>query len=184
MTKIFISGSMRIKKLDVKVKERLDNIIASGYRVFIGDAEGVDSSIQEYFLSKDYTDVTIYCTGENPRNNIGKWTTHNVQSQYEPGTRAYFTEKDLKMANDCDLGLMVWDAKSTGTLSNAIELLAQKKISLVFINKEKLFHKVKTPEDLEKLVTYMSPIAYTKADKKLSLEKKIIFLKHEQCSLF
>lgn len=184
MTTVFISGSMRIKKLDVKVLERLDNIIALGHKVIVGDADGVDSSIQDYFKSKEYLNAVVYCTGDNPRNNLASWPTNNIYSKYEPGTRAYFTEKDLKMADDCDLGLMVWDTKSTGTLSNTIELLSQKKVSLVFINKEKIFHKVKTPEDLELLIKFMSPSAYEKADKKLSLQKKVATLKHEQGALF
>ena len=43
------------------------------------------------------------------------------------------------MAEAADYGLMIWDAKSTGTLSNVIELLSRKKKSLVFVNKEKEF---------------------------------------------
>jgi hypothetical protein len=88
------------------------------------------------------------------------------------------------MAEDCDYGLMIWDAKSTGTLSNTLELLKRKKSSLVFVNKEKLFVKVKEVEDLELLVSYMSESALTKADKKIGLLSLIEAFKNEQSSLF
>jgi len=88
------------------------------------------------------------------------------------------------MAEDCDYGLMIWDTKSTGTLSNTIELLRRKKLSLVYINKLKEFLKVKEVSDLEKLTSYMSESAFIKADKKLKLRNKIDSFKNEQNSLF
>lgn len=184
MTTVFISGSMRIKNLDKQVLDRIDNIISLNYKIIVGDAYGVDSSIQYYIHSKKYLNSVVYCSGDNARNNLAGWPTQNIHSKYEPGTRAYYTEKDLQMAKDCDYGLMVWDTKSTGTLSNTVELLSQKKISLVFVNKEKKFYKVKNPDDLELLISLMAPLAYEKADKKLSLQKKLAYLKHEQRALF
>lgn len=79
---------------------------------------------------------------------------------------------------------MVWDTKSTGTLSNAIELLKRKKISLIYINKSKEFLKVKEVSDLEKLISYMSDFARDKAESKLGLRNKIELFKNEQVSLF
>ena len=58
--------------------------------------------------------------------------SHNVYSKAKVGSRAYFTAKDLEMARTSDYGLMIWDCKSTGTLSNVIELLREKKKSVVF----------------------------------------------------
>ncbi len=184
MHKVFISGSMRIKNLDGNVLDRINNIISSNYQVIVGDADGVDSSIQKYLISQETKSVLVYCSGEKPRNNIGNWHTEVIETNAQPGTRAFFTAKDVKMADDCDYGLMVWDTKSTGTLSNAIELLKRKKISLVYINKAKEFLKVKEIADLEKLVSYMSNSAFEKADKKLKLRVNINQLKHQQDSLF
>jgi len=184
MHKVFISGSMRIKNLDGNVLDRINNIISSNYQVIVGDADGVDSSIQEYLTSKETKSVLVYCSGSKPRNNLGHWKTEVIETHAPSGTRAFFTAKDIKMAEDCDYGLMVWDTKSTGTLSNAIELLKRKKISLVYINKAKEFLKVKEISDLEKLVSYMSDSAFEKADKKLNLREKIEHFKYEQDSLF
>lgn len=184
MHKVFISGSMRIKHLDNGVLNRINKIVNSNFQVIVGDANGVDSSIQEYLNTMRSKSVVVYCTGEQPRNNIGRWLVKKVRANTAPGTRAYYTAKDIKMADDCDYGLMVWDAKSTGTLSNAIELLKRKKISLVYINKLKEFLKIKSVSDLEKLISYMSEAAKTKAEAKLGLTDKIESFKNKQSSLF
>ncbi len=184
MHKVFISGSMKIKNLDSNVLARINNIVDSNYQVIVGDADGVDSSIQKYLESKQTKSVVVYCSGEKPRNNIGQWLTEKIHTTVTPGTRAFFTAKDIRMAEDCDYGLMVWDAQSTGTLNNALELLKRKKISLVYINKTKKFLKVKEASDLEKLVSYMSNSAFIKADKKLNLRGKIESFKNSQSSLF
>ena len=184
MHKVFISGSMRIKNLDNNVLCRIKNVLDSGYQVIVGDAEGVDSSIQLYLHDQNSESVIVYCTGEQPRNNVGNWTLEKIKTSAAPGTRAFYTAKDIKMAEDCDYGFMIWDTKSTGTLSNVIELLKLKKISLVYINKSKQFLKVKEVEDLEVLISYMCEAARLKADAKLGLTKQIDAYKNEQRSLF
>lgn len=184
MHKIFISGSMRIKNLDQNVLKRISNIINSNCQVIVGDADGVDSSIQDYLNNKQSKSVVVYCTGDQPRNNIGQWPVEKIHTDAKPGTRAFYTAKDIEMADDCDYGFMVWDTKSTGTLSNTIELLKRKKVSLVYINKTKKFLKVKDVNDLEKLTSFMSDSALIKAEAMLGLGNKIESFKNEQSSLF
>lgn len=182
MNKIFISGSMRIKKLDTKVKDRIDNIINSDFSILLGDADGVDASIQELLNSKEYPKVTIFCSGDKVRNNIGRWKVEKIQTDYQKNTRLFFTAKDIQMAKKCDYGFMVWDSKSTGTLSNVYELLTQGKKSLVFVNKLKTFKKIGKVTDFEDLLSVMSTSAFEKADQKIQLKKKIQELK--QLNLF
>lgn len=184
MPTVFLSGSMNIKNLDEKVLERIRNVVASRYCVIVGDADGVDSAVQEYLKSQGAASVVVYCAGDTPRNNLGQWQTKNIQSSAKPGTREYFTSKDIAMAEDCDFGLMVWDAKSSGTLSNAIELLRRGKMSLVYVNKVQEFVKIKDVDDLDKLLHYMSPPSLKKADEKLGLLKKVANLKFNQKQLF
>lgn len=184
MDKVFISGSMGIKNLDKNVTSRIDNILNSNYEVIVGDAGGVDSSIQDYLNNRQSKSVVVYCSGEKPRNNLGHWTVMNIHSDARPNTRSFFTAKDLKMADDCDYGFMIWDTKSTGTLSNTIELLKRGKNSLVYINKAKEFLKIKNIEDFEILISYMSETTRLKADKKIGLMKIIDSLKNKQKSLF
>lgn len=184
MTKVFIAGSMAIKNLARMVTERINNIVNSDFEIVIGDADGVDTSIQQYLFNVGHSKITIFCSGSSPRNNVGKWPVQVVKTSYSPGSRAFFTAKDLAMAEIADFGLMIWDAKSTGTLSNIIELLSRKKKTVVFVNKEKMFHTVGTVDHLETLVSCMSDQAKQKAEEKIRLSERIASLKHEQSALF
>lgn len=184
MKYIFISGSMRIKNINKLVIDRIENIIREKFTIIIGDADGVDSSIQQILSNKSYKNVIVYCTGNYPRNNIGKWELKTVHTDHAPNTRSYFTAKDIAMAEKCDYGLMVWDSKSTGTLSNVYELLLKKKTSVVFVNKTKQFITVSNPKGFEQLVSNMSDSDFEKANQKIKLKDKILAIKNEQLRLF
>lgn len=177
--KIFIAGSMNIKHLDPKVKERIDKIVASNLDVVVGDADGADTSVQTHLFNAGASNVTVFCSGSEPRNNIGEWPVVCVQSKFAAGSRAYFTAKDLRMAEVADYGLMIWDAKSTGTLSNVIELLVRKKKSVVLVNKAKTFVNVGDVGQLEELLGFMSENARRKADEKIGLMGRIDSLKSD-----
>lgn len=181
---VFISGSMQIKNLDAKVKTRIENIITSDFKIILGDADGVDSSIQTYLAEKNAKNVVVYCSGVQARNNLGKWPVIRIESDHSVGSRAFYTAKDLELANDSDYGFMIWDTKSTGTLSNVIELMKRKKKSVIYINKEKDFLNIASVSDIEKLVTFMNEVSFKKANEKIGLKAKIEALKFEQTSLF
>lgn len=178
-TKVFIAGSMNIKHLDPKVKERIDNIVASEFEVVVGDADGADASVQWHLFNLGKSKATVFCSGSSPRNNVGEWPVQSVETNHAQGSRAFFTAKDLRMAEVADFGLMIWDTKSTGTLSNVIELLVRKKKSVVFVNTAKAFKNVGTVEQLEELVSCMSDHAKRKADEKIKLLERIESLKHD-----
>lgn len=185
MTKVFIAGSISIKHLDPKVKERIDNIVDSDFTVIVGDADGADSSIQSYLLERGARHTVVFCSGDQPRNNIGQWPVTRIQvKNAAPGSRSFFTAKDVEMAKTADYGLMIWDTKSTGTLSNVIELLRRKKKSVVFVNKTKQFQTVGDVAQLEGLLGYMSESALRKADDKIHLHDKICELKSPQSEMF
>lgn len=180
MTTVFIAGSITIKKLNPMAQVSLVNIIELGHQVIVGDADGADTAIQQFLHESGAINVTVYCVGGQPRNNLGGWPVINVATYHKPGSRAYFTAKDIEMAKDADVGLMIWDGKSTGTLSNVIELLTRKCNSKVFINKEKVFHKVVKVADLETLVGYMADASRLKADTKIGLLEKIATLRSRE----
>jgi hypothetical protein len=180
METIFIAGSIKIKRIDPVFVERIKNIVQKNMAIVVGDANGADTSIQRELLGQCADLVTVYCAGERPRNNLGNWKIQQVASSAEPGTRAYFTQKDLKMAEVADFGLMLWDAASTGTLSNVIELLQQGKKSVVFVNRDKRFIDVKVPDDIRELVSVMSDGAKRQAEQKIGLYGKISKLTNEQ----
>lgn len=183
MTTVFIAGSITIKHLDAKVRERMMNIVSQNFEVIVGDADGADLAIQQFLLDQNYRHVTVYCTGEAPRNNIGSWAVHQVATYHKPGSRAYFTAKDLAMAQVADTGLMIWDTKSTGTLSNVIELLSRKKYSWTFVNKLKTFHAIKSVESLELLLDFMPTPARMKADTKIGLSEKVSALRSREVQM-
>jgi len=179
MTTVFIAGSISISNLHEKVRERINKIVSSEFNVVVGDADGADTSIQECLRFYNADKVTVYCTGESPRNNIANWPIHQVHSKARAGSRAFFTAKDLEMAKNSDFGLMVWDCKSTGTLSNVIELLKSKKKSVVFVNKNKDFVTVGDKSDLDQLLHFMSDHARSKAEEKIGLSAKISALSQD-----
>ncbi|MBH2809257.1 hypothetical protein I5L21_01525 [Serratia liquefaciens] len=183
MTTVFVAGSITIKKLDPLIVERLKKIVDQNFNVVVGDANGVDSSVQRVLLQMGCNSTTVFSSSPKPRNNLGSWPVKVVKTTHAPGTRAFFTAKDVQMAETADYGLMVWDTKSPGTLSNVIELLIRKKNSVVFINKEKEFVVIKEPIDLDKLINRMSSSDLEKVEEKIKLSDKLAFLKNNQMAL-
>ncbi|EHK54858.1 helix-turn-helix domain-containing protein [Allomesorhizobium alhagi] len=183
MTTVFIAGSISISRLHEKVQERIGKIVSSDLDVVVGDADGADTSIQMCLRDYRAERVTVYCTGDSPRNNVAAWPIHRVHSKAKAGSRAYFTAKDLQMARQSDYGLMIWDSKSTGTLSNVIELLREKKKTVVFVNKEKDFVTISDRAGLDYLLTFMSANARAKADEKIGLSSKVANITQEQFAL-
>ena len=68
MKKVFVSGSMSIKKLDNLAIQSLNKIISKNIQVLVGDANGVDKLVQEYLSNKRYYNVIIYTIFDTPRN--------------------------------------------------------------------------------------------------------------------
>ncbi len=118
--KIFISGSKSISKLPELAKIFIDQFIENNDEILVGDCYGVDAVVQKYLDSKGYSNVTIYCSGETPRNNFV--TGAKVRSCAEAANgltgSAFQYVKDIQMAQDCDTALMIWDGKSKGTAEN------------------------------------------------------------------
>lgn len=183
MTTVFIAGSISISRLHEKVQERIRKVVFSDFDIVVGDADGADTSIQECLRENQANKVTVYCTSIEPRNNIAGWPVNYVQSNAKAGTRAFFTAKDLAMAKNSDYGLMIWDCKSTGTLSNVIELLKEKKKSVVFVNKNKEFVTICDKPSLDHLLHFMSENARAKAEEKIGLSAKIAALSQESFPL-
>jgi adenine-specific DNA-methyltransferase len=116
----FISGSKSISKLPDLAKILIEQFIENNDEILIGDCYGVDVAVQKYLESKGYCNVTIYCSGESPRNNFV--TGAKVRSCTEvakdlTGSEFHYV-KDIEMACDCDQALMIWDGKSKGTGEN------------------------------------------------------------------
>ena len=183
MTTVFIAGSINIKRLAAEFVDRIKSVISAELDIVVGDADGADTSIQNVLHEATAKKVTVYCSGPRPRNNVGHWTVCSISSKAEPGSRAFFTAKDVEMARVADFGLMIWDTKSTGTLSNVIELLKRHHRSVVFVNRDKVFLNVNDADNLRQLVNLMSDSARSKAEEKIALSAKISAIANEQFSL-
>lgn len=68
MTKVFISGSIAIKKIPEDVVCSLQKIHNGNLEVLVGDADGIDKLIQQYFKMNNYDKVCVYSIYEKPRN--------------------------------------------------------------------------------------------------------------------
>ena len=183
MTTVFIAGSIKIKRLDPNFALRIKNIVDEGYGAIVGDADGADTSIQAELKRLMASKVTVYCSGNEPRNNVGGWPVKKIETVAPPGTREFFTAKDREMAQDADYGLMLWDAASAGTLRNVIQLIKGEKKCVVFVNKSKLFLNVKGVKDLHDLVSVMSDGARRQVEKKIGLSRELSQLMNPQFGL-
>lgn len=116
----FISGSKSISKLPDLAKILIEQFVKNNDEILIGDCYGVDVAVQKYLESKGYCNVTIYCSGESPRNNFVTGAKVRSCAEVAKGLTgsAFHYVKDIQMACDCDQALMIWDGKSKGTGEN------------------------------------------------------------------
>jgi len=167
MTKVFIGGSRHVSRLTVPVLERLRTIMEKGLPVIVGDANGADKAVQQYFFSKGYQKVEVFCTGSVCRNNVGHWNTRNIDTTTHVKGRAFYTLKDRAMALEATYGFMVWDEKSPGTLLNVLRLLRQGKKVLVYLTSEHRFAELLAQDQWE---GFIAPYG---AEFRLEMEQRV-----------
>jgi hypothetical protein len=147
MSKVFIGGSRHLSRLNADTRNRLDNVISGGLAVVVGDANGADKAVQTYLDKAGYRNVEVFCSGRHCRNNVGRWPVRSVTARVRPGTFEYFAAKDQKMAAEADIGFMIWDGKSKGTLVNAYRLLSRGKKVVIYRSDEQRFWDLKNLRD-------------------------------------
>jgi len=92
--------------------------------------------------------------------------------------------KDLEMTKDSDYGFMLWDGKSSGTLSNAVELLKMNKSTLVYFLPEKKFYTISNVEDIKELLKKCDNKSVSTINKKINIDRSITELdSHIQTAL-
>ena len=156
MNTVFIGGSRHVSRLSAQVKERLNNVINNGHQVVVGDANGADKAVQKHLLEAHYDKVTVFCSGENPRNNLGEWQTHNVMPPKGVKGFHFYAAKDREMAQVADFGLMIWDGKSPGTVLNVLRLIRAGKISVLINVPEQTPISIKTPTQWDEFLSHCS----------------------------
>lgn len=124
MPTIFIGGSRNVPHLPPTLCLRLDNIVAAGHGIVVGDADGADTAVQSHFRARGYDRLTVFSSGDIPRNNVGRWPTCRVAVPKGVRGFAFHAAKDREMAGIADFGLMIWDGASPGTILNVLRLVA------------------------------------------------------------
>jgi hypothetical protein len=148
--KVFIGGSRAVSKLNAVVRDRLDDVMKKGCTVLVGDANGGDKAVQQYFADRHYPHVVVFCM-DSPRNNVGNWPTRSIEPPPGSNGFSYYSAKDLVMAQEAGCGLMLWDGKSKGTLQNMLRLIGAGKPTLVYFAPSKDFHRLTGEADLQAL---------------------------------
>lgn len=170
MIKVFIGGSRRASRLNSQVRDRLDNIIERGLIILIGDANGADKAVQRYLQNKRYESVEVFCSDGICRNNVGNWLMRNVPVHRNQRGVEYYSEKDRMMAREAELGFMIWDGKSIGTLLNVYRLIHRQKISVMYVAPEKRFITFRRMKDWEEFITTRDGEVQRKFVKRAKLE--------------
>jgi probable addiction module antidote protein len=156
MNTVFIGGSRHVSRLPAEIKNRLNNVINSGHRVIVGDANGADKAVQKHFSDAAYDKVTVFCSGDSFRNNLGHWITHKVEAPKNAKGFHFYAAKDREMAREADFGLMIWDGKSAGTVLNVLRLVRAGKIAVLFSVPDKRAINIKTAADWENFLSHCS----------------------------
>ncbi len=157
MTTIFIGGSRHVSRLPSEAKNRLNNVVASGYQVIVGDANGADKAVQKHLLDSHYDKVTVFCSGDTARNNLGNWHICRVDPPKSAKSFQFYAAKDRQMAREADFGLMIWDGKSPGTVLNVLRLVQAGKISVLLNVPDKSAINIKSAEHWRAFLSDCSP---------------------------
>jgi hypothetical protein len=171
MTTVFLSGSRSLTRLSDRIRIRLQAMIDQEFTIILGDANGADKAMQAFLADQGYRNVTVFCAGSACRNNLGQWTTMQVDVSSHLKGRDFYAQKDKEMAARSDYGFVLWDGKSSGSISNAIELVQRNKPVVVYLAASQEFVTVKTREDIGVLLAncqledYRAIIRKTKFDK-------------------
>ncbi len=147
MTKVFIGGSRHFSRLNPQLRRRIDNIASKKFPILIGDANGADKAVQAYLHSIEYQNVEVFCAEGACRNNIGDWQIRNIPANTRERNAEFYSAKDRVMAREADVGLMLWDGKSVGTLLNAMRLINLQKKVVVYIAPDKQFSEFRREDE-------------------------------------
>jgi hypothetical protein len=138
---VFISGSISIKKLPIEVINSIRKIIENKIHILVGDADGIDTLIQNFCLSENYTNLTVYSISAIPRYKATEEFNfkHIFPDENIKKERARQQEKDKAMTLESEFSFVIWDGKSKGSYANLIRALENNKKIKVYSNITKTF---------------------------------------------
>jgi hypothetical protein len=138
---VFISGSISIKKLPQEVINSIEKIIENKIHILVGDADGIDTLIQNFCLSQNYTNLTVYSISAIPRYKASDEFNfkHIFPDESIKKERARQQEKDKAMTLESEFTFVIWDGKSKGSYANLLRALENNKKIKVYNNINKRF---------------------------------------------
>jgi len=174
MTKVFFGGSRKLSRLNRAIRERADNLVAKGFEILIGDADGADKAMQKYLADKAYQSVIVFYVGDICRNNMGNWRTTVITANRNKKDFNYFSLKDKEMSKQADYGFMLWDGRSKGTLNNIINLLQGNKCVLVYFSPNKKYFTIKNSSQLKNLLQKCDPTVVKRLSQTLHIAERLV----------
>jgi hypothetical protein len=157
--KVVLGGSRKLGFIPDLVSDELLIMMKDSSSFLIGDAPGIDSIFQKFMTEGDYRNVEIFSSAGYVRNNLGKWPEQQIETTLKSKSNALHAFKDREMCKRADLGIMVWDQESAGTLSNALDLLDQEKTCFIYDAVEQEFIRFETRTNLDKWLEKHSEVA-------------------------
>jgi hypothetical protein len=184
MTTVFLSGSRQISRLNDVIRVRLKKIIEGGLRVIVGDANGADKAMQSFLSEAHYQNVEVFCSGDVCRNNVGDWPVRNITVSPRLKGREFYAQKDMAMAEEADIGLVLWDGKSAGSVSNVLQLMQSGKPVVVYFGPQRAFYTLRNSDDFQSLLANCPAADYRAIDHKVHIERRLENMSQPpQCSL-
>ena len=157
--KVVLGGSRKLEFIPEPVSNELLIMMKSSSSFLIGDAPGIDSIFQKFMVQTEYANVEIFSSAGYVRNNFGNWPEHQIETTLKSKSSASHAFKDREMCKLADLGIMIWDQESAGTLSNALDLLEQNKTCLIYDALEREFIRFDDKANLDRWLENHSEVA-------------------------
>ena len=120
--KVFLSGSKTVKSLPEKLTALLDDYCQQRCEFLVGDCCGADKLMQDYLAAKGYADVTVYVSGGSVRFHAGRFPIRHIAVPEGITGFAFYRQKDIAMAQDCDAAVTLWDGETRGTRCNIADM--------------------------------------------------------------
>ena len=131
--KVFLGGSRKLDFVPDSIQELLKLYMNLEAEFLIGDAVGVDTKFQLLLSQFDYKNVTIFSSANYIRSNLGNWPSLHIDSGYKTNNAKKHSYKDRFMSTQTDVGIMIWDKTTIGTLANVIDLISLEKKCFLYV---------------------------------------------------